>query len=148
MPNIKILIADANAIVRQGLKNLITRDSKIVVAGEAKNSNEVLEKLKLLDIDVILMDIGIQAKNSLETLIHLKKINPDLHVIILSVYAEDHYGLKLIESGASSYLSKTCPPNQLLDAINKVAKGEKYITPYLRKLLAKKFDNEINKGHD
>lgn len=145
MSNIKVLIADDHAVVRQGLKHIISRDPDIEVVGEAENGNEVLEKVKELDIDVILMDIEMPEKNGMETLIHLKTSNPNLPVVILSIFAEEQYGLRLIQSGASSYLSKTCPPNQLLEAIHKVADGGKYITSSLGELLVKKMDNEANK---
>ncbi len=145
MSNRKVLIADDHAVVRQGLKHIISRDPDIEVVGEAENGNEVLEKVKELDIDVILMDIEMPEKNGMETLIHLKTSNPNLPVVILSIFAEEQYGLRLIQSGASSYLSKTCPPNQLLEAIHKVADGGKYITSSLGELLVKKMDNEANK---
>lgn len=145
MSNIKVLIADDHAVVRQGLKHIIERDSGIEVVAEAENGNEVLERVHELEIDVILMDIEMPEKNGMETLIHLKTENPNLPVIILSIFAEEQYGLRLIQSGASSYLSKTCPPNQLLEAIHKVANGGKYITSSLGELLVKNMDNEVNK---
>jgi two-component system, NarL family, invasion response regulator UvrY len=145
MSNIKVLIADDHAVVRQGLKHIIERDSGIDVVGEAENGNEVLEKVQVLEIDVILMDIEMPEKNGMETLAHLKTSNPNLPVIILSIFAEEQYGLRLIQSGASSYLSKTCPPSQLLEAIHKVANGGKYITSSLGELLVKNMDNEANK---
>ncbi len=145
MPNIKVLIADDHAVVRQGLKHIIARDSGIEVVAEAENGNEVLERVQELDLDVILMDIEMPEKNGIETLIHLKTSNPNLPIIILSIFAEEQYGLRLIQSGASSYLSKTCPPNQLLEAIHKVANGGKYITSSLGELLVKNMDNEGNK---
>ncbi len=145
MSNIKVLIVDDHAVVRQGLKHIIERDSGIEVVGEAENGIEVLEKVNTLDIDVILMDIEMPKKNGMETLSHLKSSNPSLPVIILSIFAEEQYGLRLIQSGASSYLSKTCPPNQLLEAIHKVAKGGKYITSSLGELLVKNMENETDK---
>lgn len=145
MSNIKVLIADDHAVVRQGLKHIIARDSHIEVVGEAENGNEVLERVKELDINVILMDIEMPEKNGMETLAHLKTSNPSLPVIILSIFAEEQYGLRLIQSGASSYLSKTCPPGQLLEAIHKVANGGKYITSSLGELLVRNMDNEANK---
>jgi DNA-binding NarL/FixJ family response regulator len=145
MYKIKVLIADDHAVVRQGLKHIIARDPRIEVVGEAENGNEVLEKVKVLDIDVILMDIEMPEKNGMETLTQLKDSDPNIPVIILSIFQEELYGLRLIQSGASSYLSKTCPPNQLLEAIYKVANGGKYITPSLGELLVKNMDNESNK---
>ena len=145
MSNIRLLIADDHSVVRQGLKHIIARDSNIKVVAEAEDGNEVLKKIKLVDIDVVLMDIEMPLKNGMETLIHLKNSNPNLPVIILSIFAEEQYGLRLIQSGASSYLSKTCPPNQLLEAIYKVAAGGKYITSSLGELLVRNMENEKNK---
>ena len=145
MSNIKVLIADDHTVVRQGLKHIIARDPNIKVVGEAENGKEVLEKIRMLDIDVVLMDIEMPMQNGIETLINLKITNPNLPVIILSIFAEEQYGLRLIQSGASSYLSKTCPPNQLLEAIHKVANGGKYITLSLGELLVENMSNEAKK---
>ncbi len=133
--NIMVFIADDHEVVRHGLKHIISQASGIIVIGEAENGVQVLEKIKDLNVDVILMDIEMPEKNGLETLVQLKVLYPDLPVIILSIFQEEQYGLRLINYGAAGYLSKTCPPEQLISAIEKVARGGKYITPALSEKL-------------
>ncbi len=133
---IKVLIVDDHAVVRHGLRHILSQDSSIIIAGEAEDGSEVLDKLRTLEIDVVLMDIEMPGKTGIEVLVQLKTQYPELPVIILSIFEEEQYGLRLINSGASAYLSKTCPPEQLLEAIRKVADGKKYITQALSEKLA------------
>ena len=142
---IKVFIADDHEVVRHGLKHIISQAAGIEVIGEAENGVQLLEKIMDLEVDVLLMDIEMPEKNGLETLVQLKTVNPDLPVIILSIFQEDQYGLRLINYGASGYLSKTCPPEQLIDAIKKVSKGGKYITPALSEKLVMQFGTHSGK---
>ncbi len=134
--SIKVLIVDDHAVVRHGLRHILSQDENIQIAGEAEDGTRALELIQALDIDVVLMDIEMPGKTGIEVLVQLKNLFPELPVIILSIFEEEQYGLRLINSGASAYLSKTCPPEQLLDAIKKVAKGKKYITQTLSEKLA------------
>jgi two-component system invasion response regulator UvrY len=136
---IKVFIVDDHEVVRQGLKHIISQAPDIEVIGEAENGARFLEKIPGMAVDVVLMDIEMPEKNGLETLIQLKTLHPDLPVIILSIFQEEQYGLRLINYGAAGYLSKTCPPEQMIDAIKKVSKGGKYITPALSEKLVMNF---------
>lgn len=142
---IKVFITDDHEVVRHGLKHIISQAADIEVIGEAENGAQLLEKIPSLEVDVILMDIEMPEKNGLETLIQLKTLYPDLPVIILSIFQEEQYGLRLINYGAAGYLSKTCPPEQMIDAIKKVSKGGKYITPALSEKLVKNFGTNPEK---
>jgi two-component system, NarL family, invasion response regulator UvrY len=142
---IKVFIADDHEVVRHGLKHIISQTPDIEVIGEAENGVQVLEKIPDLKVDVILMDIEMPEKNGLETLIQLKALHPSLPVIILSIFGEEQYGLRLINYGAAGYLSKTCPPEQLIDAIKKAFKGGKYITPALSEKLVMNFGSNPEK---
>ena len=132
---IKVFIADDHQVVRHGLKHLISQAPGLEVVGEAENGIQLLEKIPTLEVDVLLLDIEMPEKNGLEALTQLRITNPDLPILILSIFQEDQYGLRLINCGAAGYLSKTCPPEQLIDAIKKVSKGGKYITPTLSEKL-------------
>jgi two-component system invasion response regulator UvrY len=136
---IKIFIVDDHEVVRQGLKHILSQTPDIEVVGEAENGARLLEKIPGMEIDVILMDIEMPEKNGLETLLQLKILYPNLPVIILSIFQEEQYGLRLINYGAAGYLSKTSPPEQMIDAIKKVSKGGKYITPALSEKLVMNF---------
>lgn len=141
---IKVLIADDHDIVRQGIKTIISDVSDIVVAGEAESGDEVLKKLKELKVDVVIMDYDMPDRNGLDTLIELKAINPQLPVIILSMFPEDHYGVRFLKAGASGYLGKSNVTQQLVEAIRRVVGGHKYISPNL----ADKLVSELNKDSE
>jgi len=146
---IRVFIVDDHDVVRQGLKHILCQTSEFEVAGEAADGKEFLNKIPDLDIDVVLMDIEMPGKTGLETLAQLKTQRPELPVIILSIFQEELYGIRLMKSGASGYLSKTCRPEQLLEATRKVAGGGKYITPSLTEKLVMSFgDDPVKPLHE
>lgn len=142
--SIKVLIADDHDIVRQGIKTIVSDVSDISVVGEAESGDEVLKKIKELDIDVLIMDYDMPDRNGLDTLIELKAIKPLLPVIILSMFPEDHYGVRFLKAGASGYLGKSNVTQQLVEAIRRVVNGHKYISPNL----ADKLVSELNKDSE
>lgn len=142
--SIKVLIADDHDIVRQGIKTIISEVSDIVVAGEAESGDEVLKRIQELDVDVVIMDYDMPDRNGLDTLIELKSMKPRLPVIILSMFPEDHYGVRFLKAGASGYLGKSNVTQQLIEAIRRVINGHKYISPDL----ADKLVLELNKDSE
>lgn len=133
---VKIIIADDHAVVRTGLKQIIEQDSHLKVTGEASSGFELLEKIREGNYDVVLLDISMPGKDGLATLKELKKINPKLPVLIFTVYPEDQYAVRLLKAGASGYLNKECEPEELIEAIHRVAQGRKYVSPNLAEILA------------
>ena len=142
--SIKVFIADDHDVVRQGIKTIISETSDLSVVGEAENGEEALKQIRSLDVDVVIMDYDMPKKNGLDTLIELKAFNPKLPVIILSVFPEDHYGIRFLKAGASGYLGKSNVTHQLVEAIRRVAHGGKYISPNL----ADKLVSGLNKDSD
>jgi len=132
---IKIMIADDHAVVRQGIEKMISKAKDMVIVAEAANGNEILEKLKGVEVDVLLMDIEMPGKNGWDVLADLQQSQPDLPVIILSIFPEEHYGPRFIKVGARGYLNKASPPANILTAIRKVHQGGKYVSPELAELL-------------
>jgi DNA-binding NarL/FixJ family response regulator len=125
---IRVLFTEDHAIVREGLKQILADTKDIVVAGEAADGEETLEKIKKNEYDIVVMDISMPGKSGLEILPELKKICPKLPVLILSMYPEDVYAVRSFRSGASGYLSKESAPTELITAIRKVASGGKYVS--------------------
>lgn len=132
---ISVFVADDHPIVRQGIVQALSNSSDIEIVGEAENGNEVLEKVKQIKVDVLVMDFDMPEKNGFDTLLQLKDTFPDLPVIILSVFSEVHYGIRFLKAGASGYLEKTCVPNQLVQAIKKVHSGGSYVSSNLADML-------------
>jgi two-component system invasion response regulator UvrY len=141
---IRILIVDDHAIVREGLKQILSDDENLVVQGEAETAAEAIRLTRDKDFDLVLLDISLPDRNGLELLEVLKKAHPKLSVLMLSMYRETQYAVRAIKSGASGYLNKQSAPDQLVSAIKQVVTGRKYITPSVAEALAL----EISVGKD
>lgn len=128
---LKVLIADDNAMVREGIRQIIVDTIDMMVGGEATSGRQVLEMIRNEDWDLVLLDITMPGGSGLDTLKQLKKEKPDLPVLILSMHHEEEYAIRSINAGVSGYLSKENVPEELTTAIRKVAKGSKYISQSL-----------------
>ena len=132
---IRILIADDHAVVRHGLKQIVTTDNQMMIAGEAANGNDLLDLVRKTAVDVVILDINMPGRNGLETLKELKRDYPSLPVIILSMHSEDQYAVRALKAGAAGYMNKEAAPDELVAAIKKVYRGGKYISPEIAELL-------------
>lgn len=133
---IKILIADDHMVVRKGLKQIIQEQPDMYVGGEASNGQEVLNMVYREEWDVIILDISLPLRNGLEVLQAVRQFRPVLPVLVLSVYSEEQYGLRMLRSGAAGYMNKECALDQLIAAIHKVVNGGRYVSPVLAERLA------------
>ena len=132
---IRILIADDHAIVRRGLKQIVSEQADMIVASEAENAREVLDLVRTQKWDVVVLDINMPGRNGLEVLKELKRENPKLPVLILSIHPEEQYGVRVLKAGAAGYLTKDSAPDELVLAIRKVHRGGKYISASLAETL-------------
>ncbi len=139
---IKALIADDQPLFREGLKRILEGSSDIVVTGEASNGQELLKKVRKYDYDVVLLDISMPGRDGLDVLKQLRTMRHNLPVLMLSIFPEELYGVRSLKAGASGYLTKKSTPKELIMAIKKVSKGEKYIKSSLSEKLA--FDIEAD----
>lgn len=138
---IKVLIADDHAIVRQGLKQILAETHDMTVAGEADNGIDALRKIREDEWDVVLLDVNMPGKNGIDALKQIREEHPRLPVLMLSMYPEDQYAVRLIKAGAAGYMTKESAPELLVDAIRRVAGGKKYLSPAVADLLAEELDN-------
>ena len=132
---LKILVADDHPVVRQGIMRIIEDTPDMNVAGEAENGIEVLRQVKEKDFDLILLDISMPGRDGLEIVRELKKLKPKLAILILTMHPEKYYGLRMLQAGASGYLTKQNAPFELIEAIRKVSLGGMYISNSLAELL-------------
>ena len=137
---IKVLIADDHSVVRSGIKQILSEESDMKVTGEARNSQEVIEKISKDKFDVLVLDITMPGKSGLEVLNDIKKIQPNTPILILSMHPEEQFAIRALRSGASGYLTKDGAPEELVIAIRKINGGGKYISESLAEVLA--FDLE------
>ena len=140
---LRIFIADDHAIVRQGLKQIVTETRDMIVAGEASNGQELLDKIKENDYDVVVLDITMPGRNGIDVLRQLRSERPGLPILMLSIHPEEQYALRALRAGASGYLTKESAPDELVVAIQKVSRGGKYISSSLAEKLA--FELEVGR---
>lgn len=133
---IKILIADDHAIVREGLKQILLESPDLVVIAEASTGQEVLDKAVKNDLDLVVLDISMPGRGGMDILKEIKSLKPKLPVLILSMYPEEQYAVRVLKSGASGYLTKESAPVELVKAIRQISQGKKYISPSLAEKLA------------
>lgn len=133
---IKVMITDDHAIVRQGLKQILSETGDISVTGEAENGIQAIRIIRQQAFDVMLLDISLPDRNGIEVLKQARKECPDLAVLMLSMHNENEFAIRALKAGAAGYLNKQSAPAQLVVAIRQVASGQKYITPVLAMELA------------
>ncbi len=142
---IRILIADDHAIVRKGLKQIISETQDMVVADEAGDGQEVLNKVRKNGFDMVLLDISMPGRTGLDILRELRAEKPKMPILVLSMYPEEQYAVRVLRAGASGYLTKESAPDELIAAIRRVSLGKKYITPSLAERLALDLDVDSEK---
>lgn len=141
---LKIVLADDHAIIRFGLKQIILEDYPDATVYEAQDSNEVFKIVREHPLDLLVLDITMPSRDGIEVLKDLKKAYPKLPVLILSMHSEKRFAVRALKSGAHGYLTKTGAPDELGQAVKKILKGGKYITPSLAELLADSFEQGEN----
>jgi two-component system, NarL family, invasion response regulator UvrY len=132
----QILIVDDHAVVRAGLRSILSDASELQVVAEAANPSEALAVLKEKRIDVILLDLALGTQSGMELLKSVKAKMPQVRVVILSAFGEDQYAVQALKAGADGYLNKESAPESLIAAVRRVAAGNKYISPNLAEKLA------------
>lgn len=132
----KIIIADDHALIRKGLKEILQQVKGLVLLDEADNGAELLSKISENEYDIVVLDISMPGKSGLDVLKDIRRMKPELPVLILSVYPEEQYAIRVLKAGASGYMTKDSAPDDLVNAIKKIVSGGKYISPSLAEILA------------
>jgi len=133
---IKVLIADDHPVVREGLKQILSKATDMVVGGEALNGQEVLDKVRSEKWDVIILDLNMPGKDGFEVLKEIRREKAKLPILILSIQSEEQIGVRVLRAGASGFLSKESAPKELLNAIRKIHTGGKFVSASLAERLA------------
>jgi DNA-binding NarL/FixJ family response regulator len=133
---IRIVIADDHTIVREGLKQLLLAASEFAVVGEAQNGHEVMQRVRELDFDVLLLDMSMPGKSGTELIKQVHAEKPKLRILVLSMHEEEQYALRAIRAGASGYVTKESASSLLVSALRKVAGGGVFISARVAELLA------------
>lgn len=147
MQKLKILLAEDHRILREGLKRLIAEQPNMEVVGEADNGITAWQKAKELEPDVVLMDISMPRLNGAEATVKIRELCPNVKVIALTGHRASAYLNEVLKAGASGYVLKQAAIDELIDAIQTVAKGGSYIDRASREsLLHSPLDDRVIKG--
>ena len=145
---IRILVADDHGLVRKGLIQLLARQRDFGAFGEAATAAETLALAGSQSWDVVLLDLALPDASGLEVLQRLRELRPGLPILIVSMYPEDQLGERLLAAGASGYVTKEAAPEELVRAIRRVLRGQKYLSPSLEAQLASRPGGTIPSRHD
>jgi DNA-binding NarL/FixJ family response regulator len=138
MAKIRVLLTDDHMLFRQGIRTLLTAEPDMEVTGEAANAADAVNLARQMRPDVVLMDIGMAGMSSFEATRQIRKERPDTRVVFLSMYDDEDYLAECVDIGASGYILKESPVEQLVTAIREVHRGGSYLSP---RLLTKLVDN-------
>jgi two-component system, NarL family, invasion response regulator UvrY len=135
---IRVFIVDDHSIFREGVKRILDGCPDMKFAGESGNGRDALKKILQNEYEVILLDLSLPGMDGFDLLCAIKAKKPALPVLILSIYPEEDYAVRMHKEGASGYLNKESLPNELILAIRKAVRGKKYISDSLGEKLVGK----------
>lgn len=141
----RILIADDHAIVRRGMKQLLLEHYPFATIGEAANVEELISEVMDKQWDVVVCDMNMPGRSGLDALTQIKEISPKLPVLIMSMYPEDQYALRVLKSGASGYLAKETIHDDIVRAIETVMQGKRFITSAVAERLAEAVNSDAHR---
>ncbi len=131
MPGIKLMLVDDHAVVRSGIRMLLQAQSDMEIVAEVESGAEAVEQARLLEPDVVLMDVEMPDMNGIEATQLIKKDMPKTAVLALTMYEDDQYFFEMLKAGASGYVPKRAAPDELVRAIRTVSRGEVFLYPSL-----------------
>lgn len=140
----RIIIADDHAVVRTGLQLILDETADLRIVDEASTGDELLDRLKKATFDMVILDITMPGKDTTDVLKEINETWPDLPVVIFSMNADEAFSMRMMANGASAYLNKETPAEEVIAALRTIANGHKYINPkqsaFLLENLTKKED--------
>lgn len=135
-PTIRVVLADDHDVVRLGLRALLTHASHVQVVGEARNGQEALDLAHTLSPDIVVMDVSMAGMDGVTATRELTRRQTHTRVLALTMHEEEAYLVPLLEAGAMGYVVKSAASSLLLDAVNTVASGRRYVRPQAAQILA------------
>jgi len=141
----RFLIADDHTIVCRGLRQILLEGFPDAEIEEVPDAEELIKNTIQSDWDIIISDLSMPGRSGLEALQQIKQIKPKIPVLILSIHPEEQYALRVLKAGAAGYLSKDLAPDELVNAVNRVLLGKKYITVSIAEKLASVLDQDSDK---
>jgi two-component system, NarL family, response regulator NreC len=147
MAKIRIMLADDHTLFRQGIRIMISAEADMEVVGEASNGGEAVDKAIEVRPDVVFMDIGMPGLSSFESTRQITKNRPETKVLFLTMYDDEDYLVESIEAGASGYVLKDSPSQQLVTAVRDISRGGSYLSPRMQSQLVDDFRSRIKSAN-
>ena len=141
----RVLLVDDHAVVRRGVRDILTEALGAVAFGEAGKPSEALEKLQTETWDVVVLDISLPGRGGVDALRDMKRLRPAVPVLVLSMHAEEHYALRALRAGAAGYVNKEGAAEELAGAVCKVLMGGTHVSARLAETLAKGLRNDSSR---
>jgi two-component system, NarL family, invasion response regulator UvrY len=124
----KIILADDHSFIRLGIIQILKDEYPFIEVTQVSDGESLIKEVMQHDFDLVISDLDMPGRSGLEALEQIKLIKPELPVLILSIYTEDLYGIRVLKAGASGYMNKNAAPYELINAIHRIQAGKKYIT--------------------
>lgn len=138
----RIILADDHSFIRRGLIQILKDEYPSAEITEVADGESLVKEVTLHDWDLVISDLDMPGRSGLEALEQIKLIKPQLPVLILSIYPEELYAVRVLRAGGSGYLNKNSAPEELITAIQRISLGRKYITPEIAEKLLTQVDTE------
>ena len=145
---IRVVVADDHTIMRQGLVGILRTDPGIEVVGEASDGAETVDKAARLSPDVVVLDISMPRLNGLEAARRIKEANASARILVLTMYEDEEYVLKMVRAGVSGYLLKDTAASELLAGIHALREGKSYFGSHAQKALADSYQKDLKVPED
>lgn len=140
---INVVICDDHKIVREGLSKIIANFPDIkIIADDVASGEELLQRLRKVQPDLIILDVSLPGRSGLEVLKQIKILYPEIKVLVLSMYPEDQFAIRMLKAGASGYLHKDSAPEVLIEAVRVIHSGGEYLSPAITKLLYREMSSK------
>lgn len=144
----RILLVDDHKIVRDGLKQILTAYYPSAIVEEGSDAEEAFQKIRSTEFDVIICDLTMPGRSGIDVVKQVKELHPKVPVIILTMNPEEQYAIRAFKAGASGYLNKTSGAQEIINAIERVKLGRKYISPEISELLVNGFESVSTIPHE
>jgi two-component system, NarL family, invasion response regulator UvrY len=142
---IRILVADDHAVIRRGIRSIVSREGEMSVIGEAANGRELLALAATTEHDLILLDLSMPDSDGLELIKQLKRDRPRIPILVLTMHEEEQYAIPALRAGANGYMVKDSSPAELVGAVRKVLSGGRYLTPFVAEALAGRLTEDVER---
>jgi len=143
----RILLADDHSFIRLGLIQILKDEFPFAEIKEVGDGESLLKEVMKNSWDLVISDLDMPGMSGLEALEKIKQIKPSLPVLILSIYPEELYAIRVLKAGAAGYMNKNAAPYELINALQRIILGKKYITPEVAERLLKHVDSD-KKPHE